>query len=59
MTTVVVGVYENAQKMRSLQRVIAMREKVYTQRVANGYMSQKEAEYEIDIMRAILKDYEP
>ena len=59
MTTVVVGVYENAQKTRAIRRELALRERVYAKRVAQGIMNQKEAEYEIDIMRAILKDYEP
>ncbi|MCA0270144.1 MAG: hypothetical protein LCH53_13150 [Bacteroidetes bacterium] len=49
-----------ADKIKSLRREIAMRYKVYPRRVAEGRMTQAEAEAdrEIEIATAILSDYE-
>jgi hypothetical protein len=45
-------------KIRALRREIAMRRSIYPSRVSHGKMTQVEAEFEINIMEAILKDYE-
>lgn len=44
-------------KLKAVRREIAMRERVYPNRVANGRMTQFEADREIAVMRAIEQDY--
>jgi hypothetical protein len=58
MINVVTKTYPPDIKIRALRREIAMRRSIYPSRVLNGKMTQVEAEFEIDIMEAILKDYE-
>lgn len=46
-----------SQKISSLKREIAMRERVYPGQVRAGKMRQSEADLEIATMKAILADY--
>jgi hypothetical protein len=50
--------YPAEVKIRVLKREIATRQEVYPLRVLHKKMTQVEAEFEIDVMRSILKDYE-
>lgn len=50
--------YSRDIKIRVLRRELTIRERIYPIRVANGKMTQHEAEFEIDVLQAILKDYE-
>ena len=45
-------------KITALRRELQMRGRVYPHRVAEGRMTQAEADREIAVMRAILADYE-
>jgi len=45
-------------KIKSLRRELAMRFRVYPRRVADGKMTQAEADHEIAVAQAILHDYE-
>jgi hypothetical protein len=47
-----------AEKIAALVREIDLRERVYSRYMAEGKMSQSRAEREIEIMRAILADYQ-
>jgi hypothetical protein len=58
MIKVASDTYPPEIKIRVLRREIAMRRSIYPSRVLHGAMSQAEAEFEIDVMQAILKDYE-
>ena len=46
------------EKRRCLEREIEMRRRVYPRRVREGRMTQAEADREIDVMTAILRDYD-
>jgi hypothetical protein len=46
------------EKIAALQREIELRERVYARYMAEGKMSKSKAEREIEIMRAILRDYQ-
>ena len=46
------------EKRRCLEREIAMRRRVYPRWVREGRMTQAEADREIDVMAAILRDYD-
>jgi hypothetical protein len=48
-----------ADKVKVLQRELAMRNSVYPRRVRRQEMSQLEADYQIEVMQAILNDYLP
>ena len=50
--------FSTEDKIKALQREIAMRRAVYGARVGQGRMKQAEADREIAVMAAILKDYE-
>jgi hypothetical protein len=58
MEMIVSEKYPPEIKIRALRREIAMRRSIYPSRVLHGAMTQTEAEFEIDVMQAILKDYE-
>jgi hypothetical protein len=45
-------------KLRSLHRELEMRRRVYAKQVDSGKMSFQTATHEIEVMEAILKDYE-
>jgi hypothetical protein len=47
-----------ASKIKCLARELKMREALYPKRVAEGRMHKSTADYEIEVMRAILKDYQ-
>jgi hypothetical protein len=47
-----------ADKIRVLQRELAIRRSVYPRQVAAHKMQQLEADYQIEVMAAILADYE-
>lgn len=49
--------YTTQQKLRALQREIALREQVYPRRVEAGRMAEHEATWQIGVMRAIEEDY--
>jgi hypothetical protein len=44
-------------KLRCVERELAMRRRVYPRWVEIGQMSAKQAEYEIKVMEAIVADY--
>jgi hypothetical protein len=46
------------EKRRCLEREIAMRRRAYPRWVREGRMTQAEADREIDVMTAILRDYD-
>jgi hypothetical protein len=46
------------QKLQAIEREIQLRLRVYSRRVESSQMSRREADYQIDIMRAIALDYE-
>jgi hypothetical protein len=58
MSTTVSAQYPRELKARALKRELAIRERVYPLRVAKKKMSQEEANFELDVMHAILRDYE-
>lgn len=47
-----------AQQIACVKREIAMRERVYSRRVADGKMKQQDADREIEAMRAVLETVE-
>ena len=47
-----------AQQIACVKREIAMRERVYPRRVADGKMKQQDADREIEAMRAVLETVE-
>lgn len=46
-----------AAKVQVLQRELALRRAVYPKRVADGKMTQLEADYQIEVLESILDDY--
>lgn len=46
------------EKIQCLQRELKYRVRVYSRRVAEGKMTQKLADRELRVMKAILADYE-
>jgi hypothetical protein len=46
-----------AAKLKVIEREIALRKNVYPKRVLRHEMSQHEADYQIEVMEAILADY--
>jgi hypothetical protein len=46
-----------ADKLKVIEREIAMRKSLYPRRVRRHEMSQLEASYQIEVMEAILADY--
>ena len=47
-----------ADKIRVLQRELELRRAVYPQRVADGKMTQRAADYQIEVLESILDDYQ-
>jgi hypothetical protein len=45
-------------KLRCVERELRMRKKVYPRWIAEGRMTQQQAEHEIDCMAAIAADYD-
>jgi hypothetical protein len=52
------GQVPTVAKLKVLRREIALRKNVYPRRIARHEMSQLQADYEIEVMEAILADYE-
>jgi hypothetical protein len=52
------GQVPTASKVSVLKREIAVRKNVYPKLVARNEMEQQEADYQIEVMEAILADYE-
>lgn len=50
--------FSTEDKIKALKREVAMRQAVYRRQVGRGQMSQAEADREVAVMAAILKDYE-
>lgn len=50
--------FTDEQKRDAVVREIKLREWVYPARVAENKMTQKKADHELGVMRAILADYE-
>jgi len=50
--------YTRIQKKTEIAREIAMRRKVYPRMVADGRITQDEAEHWIEIMQEIWRDYD-
>jgi hypothetical protein len=50
--------FSDADKLKSLKRELALRERVYPKRVADGKMTHQQAQHELEIMRVIVADYE-
>ena len=46
-----------ADKVACLRREIEMRERVYPRRIADGKMTISKAEWEVRVMKEILRDY--
>ena len=46
-----------AAKVKALQRELALRRALYPKQVAAGTMKQIEADYQIEVLEAILADY--
>lgn len=51
------GVISMGEKLACVERELKMRRKVYPRRVEIGWMKEKEADREIEIMQAIVEDY--
>lgn len=47
-----------AEKLRAVQRELALRKNVYPRFVANGKITQQQADHETLVMSAIIADYE-
>lgn len=45
-------------KLKCVERELRLRKKVYPRWVAEGRMTQQQAEHEIDCMQAIVTDYD-
>jgi len=50
--------YSREQKIGALKREISFRRRVYPKQMTKGYMSADKATFEIEVMQAILLDYE-
>jgi hypothetical protein len=50
--------FSNEMKLKVAKRELAMRRKVYPERVKEGRMTKQQADFEIEGMRAIVQDYE-
>lgn len=48
-----------ADKIKCLKREVAMRERVYPNWIRDGRMRQDQADREIEVLKAVLHDYEP
>ncbi|HEY2530296.1 MAG TPA: hypothetical protein VGJ20_20560 [Xanthobacteraceae bacterium] len=46
-----------AAKIKVIERELAIRRNVYPQHVRDGKMQQQEADYQIEVMEAVLDDY--
>lgn len=51
--------YTDDQKRAAIEREIKMRRRVYPRWVENGRMTVEQADHEIAVMEAILRDYPP
>jgi hypothetical protein len=56
MTGLFDDVITKQEKVQEIEREIAMRERVYANRVAEKKMTQAKADRQIAVMRAILED---
>jgi hypothetical protein len=54
-----VGEYSARDKLKAVEREIRYREHVYPQRVKAGKMTQRDADFQIDIFKAIAAEYKP
>jgi len=52
-------IYTYNEKLLCVEREIKMRERVYKRRVTMGTMSKHQAEFEINLMKAIAEDIRP
>jgi len=50
--------YTRAEKLACLQRELSLRERVYVARVAADRMTQAQADHEINVVKAIIADYQ-
>jgi hypothetical protein len=50
--------FTREQKIKALEREIALRHKTYTKRMREGKMKAEEAAYQICVFEAILEDYQ-
>jgi ribosomal protein S18 len=50
--------FSDYDKLTSLKRELAFRERVYPRRIEAGTMTQQQATHELEIMRAIVSDYD-
>ena len=50
------GNYTRAQKIKAVQREVALREVVFPRRVAEKKMSRETMDYEIGVMKELLAD---
>ena len=50
--------FSDFDKLKSLKRELALRERVYPKRVEEGKMPVQLATHELEIMRALVADYE-
>lgn len=49
--------YSTSDKLIVVERELKMRRRVYPRRVADGRMTQPQADFEIAVMEAIAEDY--
>ena len=50
--------YSAEQKLAALRRELKYRMRVFARRVVEGSMTQQTADYEMDIIHAMIADYE-
>jgi hypothetical protein len=53
-----VSEFSDADKLKSLKRELFLRERVYPRRIAERKMTEQQAQHELEIMKAIVEDYE-
>ena len=51
--------FNDAEKLKCIEREIKMRERVYPRWVEQKRMTQKQADHELAVMRNIADDYRP
>ena len=57
MVTVLRRAITTAEKLRAVERELALRKSAYPKWVKRGRMSQEEAERELEVMAAVVEDY--
>ena len=50
--------YSNREKLMEIRRELAVRARLYSERIAGGIMTQEDAERHVNVLLAIANDYE-